>query len=153
MKEMFTEQMLQEIFDALERGETYGHSDGNTSIQVSPNSISIRYNSMPTNKDTEVSEFLSFCDRLDDDLFNEACESFSERELTSLQEALDTDDYKNTIKVFTTRVREIANNNLTRIINEADVEIRHQESIIKEAQATIDELHHLLDEAYNKYTI
>lgn len=153
MKEMFTEQMLQEIFDALERGETYGHSDGNTSIQISPNSISIRYNSMPTNKDSEVSEFLSFCDSLDNDLFNEACESFSERELTSLQEALDTDDYKNTIKVFTTRVREIANNNLAKIINEADVEIRHQEAIIKEAQATIDELHRVLDEAYNKYTI
>ena len=153
MKEMFTEQMLQEIFDALERGETYGHSDGNTSIQVSPNSISIRYNSMPTNKDSEISEFLSFCDSLDDDLFNETCESFSERELTSLQDALDTDDYKNTIKVFTTRVREIANNNLTRIINEADVEIRQQEAIIKEAQVTIDELHNLLDEAYNKYTI
>lgn len=155
MKEMFTEKMLQEIFTALENGETYGYSDGNTSVEVSPNSISIRYNSMPKkeNKDAEIAKFLNFCDNLNDDLFSETCESFTDGELNELQEALDTDNYRNTINVFTTRVREIANNNLTQIINEADVEIRHQEEVIKEAQATIDELHHVLDEAYNKYTI
>mgnify|MGYP007119883116 CR=1 FL=1 len=90
---------------------------------------------------------------LNTNVFRLACTLKEEVDHKSLQEALDTDDYKNTIKVFTTRVREIANNNLTKIINEADVEIRHQEAIIKEAQATIDELHHSLDEAYNKYTI
>lgn len=155
MKEMFTEQMLQEIFTALENGETYGYSDGNTSVEISPNSISIRYNSMPkkSNRDEEVAKFLNFCDNLNDDLFTETCESFTEGELDALQEALDTDNYRNTIKVFTTRVREIANNRLAEIVNEADVEIRHQEEIIRNAHAVIDDIHKTLDEAHAKYTI
>ena len=155
MKEIFTEQMLQEIFSALEKGETYGYSDGNTAVEISPNSISIRYNSLPkrTNKDAEVTKFLNFCDNLNDDLFSETCESFTDGELDALQEALDTDNYRNTIKVFTTRVREIANNRLTEIVNDADVEIRHQEEIIRNAQAIIDDIHKTLDEAHAKYTI
>lgn len=155
MKEIFTEQMLQEIFSALEKGETYGYSDANTSVEISPNTISIRYNSMPkrTNKDAEVTKFLNFCDNLNDDLFSETCESFTDGELDALQEALDTDNYHNTIKVFTTRVREIANNKLAEIVNEADVEIRHQEEIIRNAQAVIDDIHKTLDEAHAKYNI
>ena len=155
MKEIFTEQMLQEIFSALEKGETYGYSDDNTAVEISPNTISIRYNSMPkrTNKDAEVTKFLNFCDNLNEDLFSETCESFTDGELDALQEALDTDNYRNTIKVFTTRVKEIANNKLTEIVNEADVEIRHQEEIIRNAQAIIDDIHKTLDEAHAKYTI
>lgn len=155
MKEIFTEQMLQEIFSALEKGETYGYSDGNTAVEISPNSISIRYNSIPkrTNKDAEVTKFLNFCDNLNDDLFSETCESFTNGELEALQEALDTDNYRNTIKVFTTRVKEIANNRLTEIVNDADVEIRHQEEIIRNAQAVIDDIHKTLDEAHAKYTL
>ena len=155
MKEIFTEQMLQEIFSALEKGETYGYSDGNTALEISPNSISIRYNSMSkrTNKDAEVAKFLNFCDNLNDDLFSETCESFTDGELDALQDALDTDNYRNTIKVFTTRVKEIANNKLAEIVNEADVEIRHQEEIIRNAQAVIDDIHKTLDEAHAKYTI
>lgn len=155
MKEMFTEKMLQEIFTALENGETYGYSDGNTSVEVSPNSISIRYNSMPKkeNKDAEIAKFLNFCDNLNDDLFSETCESFTDGELDELQEALDTDNYRNTIKVFTTRAKEIANNRLAEIVNEADVEIRHQEEIIRNAQAVIDDIHKTLDEAHAKYAL
>ena len=155
MNEILTEQMLQEIFSALEKGETYGYSDGNTAVEISPNSISIRYNSIPnrTNKDAEIAKFLNFCDNLNDDLFSETCESFTDGELTSLQEALDTDNYHNTIKVFTTRVKEIANNKLAEIVNEADVEIRHQEEIIRNARAVIDDIHKTLDEAHAKYTI
>ena len=155
MKEIFTVQMLQEIFSALEKGETYGYSDDNTTVEISPNTISIRYNSMPkrTNKDAEVTKFLNFCDNLNDDLFSETCESFTDGELDALQEALDTDNYRNTIKVFTTRAREIANNRLAEIVNEADVEIRHQEEIIRNAQAIIDDIHKTLDEAHAKYTI
>ena len=155
MKEIFTEQMLQEIFSALEKGETYGYSDGNTAIEISPNSISIRYNSVPkrTNKDAEVTKFLNFCDNLNDDLFSETCESFTDGELDALQEALDTDNYRTTIEVFTTRVREIANSRLAEIVNEADVEIRHQEEVIRNAQAVIDDIHKTLDEAHAKYAI
>lgn len=155
MKEIFTEQMLQEIFTALEKGETYGYSDGNTALEISPNSISIRYNSMPkrSNKDSEIAKFLNFCDNMSDDLFTETCESFTDGELNTLQEMLDTDKYRTTIEVFTTRVKEIANNRLTEIVNDADVEIRHQEEIIKNAQAVIEDIHKTLDEAHAKYAI
>lgn len=155
MNEIFSEKMLQEIFTALENGETYGYSDGNTALEISPNSISIRYNSMPkrSNKDSEVAKFLNFCDNLSDDLFTETCESFTDGELNTLQEMLDTDKYRTTIEVFTTRVKEIANNRLTEIVNDADVEIRHQEEIIKNAQAVIEDIHKTLDEAHAKYAI
>lgn len=155
MNEIFSEKMLQEIFTALEKGETYGYSDGNTALEISPNSISIRYNSMPkrSNKDSEIAKFLNFCDNLSDDLFTETCESFTDGELNTLQEMLDTDKYRTTIEVFTTRVKEIANNRLTEIVNDADVEIRHQEEIIKNAQAVIEDIHKTLDEAHAKYAI
>lgn len=155
MNEIFSEKMLQEIFTALENGETYGYSDGNTMIEVSPNGISIRYNSMPkrSNKDSEVTEFLNFCDNLADDLFTETCESFTDGELNTLQEMLDTEKYRTTIEVFTTRVKEIANNKLAEIVNEADIEIRHQEQIIRNAQAVIDDIHKTLDEAHVKYAL
>lgn len=155
MNEIFSEKMLQEIFTALENGETYGYSDGNTALEISPNSISIRYNSMPkkSNKDSEIAKFLNFCDNLSDDLFTETCESFTDKELNTLQEMLDTDKYRTTIEVFTTRVKEIANNKLTEIVNDADVEIRHQEEIIKNAQAVIEDIHRELDEAHAKYAI
>ena len=155
MNEIFSEKMLQEIFTALENGETYGYSDGNTTVEVSPNGISIRYNSMPkrSNKDSEIAEFLNFCDNLSDDLFTETCESFTDGELNALQEMLDTDKYRTAINVFTTRVREIANNRLAEIVNDADVEIRHQEEVIRNAQAIIEDIHKTLDEAHAKYTI
>lgn len=157
MKEILSDKMLNEIFTALERGEEYGYSDGNTSVRVSPRGISIQYVSTPKKetsiKDREVTEFLNFCDSINDDLFTETCESFSDSELNYLQENLDTDNYRHTIKIFTTRVREIANNKLTEIINDADVEIRHQENIIRNAQAVIDDIHKTLDEAHAKYTL
>jgi hypothetical protein len=161
MKEILTDKMLHEIFEALQRGETYGYSDGNTSVQVTPNSISIQYNSMPavrtnvaaSNKDKEITEFLNFCDSINDDLFVEVCETFSNDELYNLQTALDTDNYKNTIKVFSTRVGEVAHSRLTEICNDADAEIRHQEEVIRNAQAIIEDIHKELDKAHAKYAL
>ena len=161
MNEILNDKMLHEIFEALQRGESYGYSDGNTSVEVTPNSISIQYSStknpnchsVKSNKDKEVKEFLNFCDRINDDLFVEVCETFSDEELYNLQTDLDTDNYRNTIKVFSSRVGEVANNRLTEIVNDADVEIRHQENIIKNAKAVIEDIHNTLDEAYAKYAI
>ena len=155
MKEILTDKMLQEIFTALAKGETYGYSDGNMSVQVSPNSIQINYSSTPkrTNKDVEVTEFLKFCDNLHEDLFVEVCETFADGELEALEKDLDTDNYQNTIKVFTTRVGEVANNKLTEICNAADAEIRRQELIIKDAQAAINDIHSELDKAITIYSI
>lgn len=155
MKEILTDEMLHEMFSALERGEEWGYCDGNTSIQVGPSRISINYHSTPevSNKDKEVARFLNFCDEIHNDLFVEVCDSFEDSELDKLQKDLDTDNYQNTIKVFTTRAREIANSRLTEICNEADAEIRHQEEIIKAAKQTIEIMHKDLDEAYTKYAL
>ena len=155
MKEILTDKMLQEIFTALAKGETYSYSDGNVAVRVSPNSIQINYSSTPkrTNKDVEVTEFLKFCDNLHEDLFVEVCETFADGELEALEKDLDTDNYQNTIKVFTTRVGEVANNKLTEICNAADAEIRRQELIIKDAQAVIDDIHSELDRAIAVYSI
>ena len=74
MKEILTEKMLHDIFKALEKGEQYEYSDGNTQITINPNGISIQYQS--NTSETEVEDFLNYCDNLDDELFIEVCESF-----------------------------------------------------------------------------
>lgn len=155
MNEILTDKMLQEIFSALQKGETYNYSNENMSIKVSPNGMSINYKSAPKkpNRDVEVNKFLDFCDNLHDDLFIEVCESFADGELDQLQRNLDTDNYRETIKIFTTRAREIAGSRLAEIVNDADAEIRRQEAIIKKAQTTIKDIHSSLDEAHTKYSI
>ena len=153
MKEILTPQMLQEIFSALEKGEAYNYSDANTSVQITPNSLSIMYNCAQDAHDKDVSIFLNFCDALHDDLFVETCESFEEGELKKLQDDLDTPNYKNTINIFTQRVREIANNRLNQIINEADAEIKAHQAAITKAEQAIDQIHHELDEAVKKYSL
>lgn len=155
MNEILNDKMLQEIFSALEKGETFNYSDDNTSLSVSPNGLSLQFKSVSkkTVKDKEVAEFLNFCDNLHDDLFTEVCETFEDAELEKLQNDLDTDNYRNTIKVFSTRVGEVADNRLTEIVNAADAEICRQEKVIKNAQAIIDDIHAELDRAYDKYAI
>ena len=153
MKEILTPQMLQEIFSALEKGEAYNYSDANTSVQITPNSLSIMYNSVPDTHDEDVTLFLNFCDSLHDELFVETCESFGEGELKKLQDDLDTPNYKNTINVFTERVREVANNRLNQIINEADSEIKAHQTAITKAEQAIENIHRALDEAVKKYSL
>ena len=153
MKELLTPQMLQEIFSALEKGEAYNYSDANTSVQITPNSLSIMYNSVPDTHDKDVTLFLNFCEKLHDDLFIETCESFEEGELKKLQDDLDTPNYKNTINVFTTRVREVANNRLNQIINEADAEIKAHSAAIAKSEQAIEQIHRALDEAIKKYSL
>ena len=151
MKEILTDKMLHEIFTALEKGESFEYSDGNTQISINPHGISIQYQSNVN--DAEIEDFLQYCNHLDDDLFIEVCESFQENELESLQKQLDTPEYKEAIQIFTQRVKEVANNRLTEIINTADAELTHQEQIIKTARQTIEDIHKELDAAHAKYTI
>lgn len=156
MNEILTDKMLHEIFEAISRGESYGYSDGNNSIEVTPNSIRINFKSkpaVPSTKDRDVATFLNFCDSLNDDLFVEVCETFSNEELTRLQNNLDTDHYQETIKIFSTRVGEVAHNRLAEICNAADSEIRRQEMIIENAKKAIEDIHQELDEAHAKYAL
>lgn len=147
------EKMLKEIFNALEKGETFNYSDNNTIFSISPNGISIQYQNNTTTKKDEVEKFLKYCDRIDDELFIEVCESFEDGELIKLQEQLDTDNYKETIKIFTKRIKEVANNKLTEIVNAANSEIERQELNIKNAQAIIDDIHADLDRLQSKYLV
>lgn len=151
MKEILTDKMLHEIFTALEKGESFEYSDGNTQISINPHGISIQYKSNVN--DAEIEDFLQYCNHLDDDLFIEVCESFQDNELERLQQQLDTPEYKEAIQIFTQRVKEVANNRLTEIINAADAELTRQEQIIKTARQAIEDIHKELDAAHAKYTI
>lgn len=151
MREILTDKMLHEIFKALEKGEQYEYSDANTQISINPHGISIQYKSSTDTR--EVEDFLRYCDRLDDELFIEVCESFESDELSKLQDQLDTPDYKETISTFTQRVKEIAHSRLTEIINAADAEIKRQEQIMADARQAIEEIHKELDAANAKYNV
>lgn len=157
MKEVITEKMLHEIFTALERGENYSYSDGNTELIIGPNSLSLRYKSETPKKedikDKEVNEFLKYCEGIDDELFKEVCDTFDEGQLNELETSLDTDNYKNTIELFTQRIKEVAASRLAEICNAADAEIRRQELIIKDAHKAIDNIHKELDEAQRMYRV
>ena len=143
MKEILSDKMLHELFVALEKGEPFEYSDANTQISINPHGISIQYKT--TVDAREIENFLQYCDQLNDDLFVEVCESFSENELEELQNQLDTPNYRNTI--------EVANNKLAEIINDADAEIKRQEQIIANAHQVIEDIHRELDEATTKYNV
>ena len=155
MKELLPEKALNEMIKALMRGEDYSYQDDNTNVHITPNGISIQYSShkKEDHKEQEVNEFLQFVDKLDDTLFTEVCESFPPTELNRLQKELDTGNYRNTIKVFTNRAKEIAEKKLQDVITTADIELRKQEDIIKNARAIIKDIHSELDEAIRKYTL
>lgn len=155
MKTILSDQLLEQVISALAKGENFDYSDENTQVHVAPNGVSITYKSSikRDDKDVKVNRFLSFCEELDDELFIEICESFEAGELEKLQHDLDTDNYEHSIQVFTQRAKEIAASKLEQIINEADIEIKINEKIIKEAQDAIEDLHARLDEAYSKYTL
>lgn len=155
MKEFLSEQMFQEMWEALQRGETYNYSDANTAMSISPNGLSIQYTypAKQSLQDNEVQEFLDYCSRIDADVFTEACESFEPGELKAMEDALDTPDYKNTIDTFTQRVRSVANTHLSKITNDAYVAIAQQEEIINQAQRTIEAIREKVDHSSKKYQI
>ena len=52
MFNVFSEKMLTEMFNALQKGEQYNYSDDNMQISISPNGIKVQYSSEPkVNKD------------------------------------------------------------------------------------------------------
>lgn len=154
MKGILSQDVFEQMFKAISNGEVFTHKDANTEISVSPNGISIQYQSTPVknSKDKEVNAFFDYCNNLDDDFFVEICESFADGELEFLQEQLDTDDYQKTIDTFTTRIKEVGNTRLSEIINAYDAEIKIQEHKIESAKKRIAEIHTELDKATRKYT-
>lgn len=157
MFNVFSEKMLTEMFNALQKGEQYNYSDGNTQISISPNGIKVQYSSEPkvkkdNTKETAVNKFLTYCDKLDDEFFVEVCDTFTGAEIEKLQEQLDTDDYQKTIDILTSRIKEVGNTRLSEIINDYDAEIKIQEHKIESAKKRIAEIHTELDKATRKYT-
>ena len=159
MFNIFSEKMLTEMFNALQNGEQYNYSDDNTQISINPNGIKIQYNSNKnvnktdkTDKEKKVQQFLSYCDKLDDEFFVEVCDTFTGEEIEKLQAQLDTDDYQKTIDIFTTRIKEVGNTRLSEIINAYEAEIKLQEHKIESAKKRIAEIHNELAEVTRKYT-
>ena len=151
MKELLSNAVLHEMYEALSKGENFNYADDNTVISVSPNGISIQYQ---TNVDTKQRDkFIEYCNSLDDDLFVEVCDTFEEGELDNLQQMLDTNKYEVAIDTFVNRVKEVASSKLTKVINEADAEIKRQEQIIAQANLAIEEIHKELEEAHKKYSV
>lgn len=156
MFNVFSEKMLTEMFNALQKGEQYNYSDDKMQISVSPNGIKVQYSSEPkVNKDnvkeTAVNNFLAYCDKLDDEFFVEVCDTFTGAEIEKLQEQLDTDDYQKTIDTFTTRIKEVGNTRLSEIINAYEAEIKIQERKIESAKNRIAEIQTEWNKATRKY--
>lgn len=155
MKELLSDTLLHEMYEALSKGESFNYADANTIISVSPNGISIQYqtNVEPTIDIDRRDKFIDYCNSLDDDLFVEVCDTFDDGELDNLQKMLDTNKYEVAINTFVNRVKEVASSKLSQVINEADVEIKRQEQIIAQANLAIEEIHKELEEAHKKYSV
>lgn len=158
MKELLSDTLLHEMYEALSKGESFNYADASTMISVSPNGISIQYQtSVDTKQDTvdidQRDKFIDYCNNLDDDLFVEVCDTFEDGELENLQKMLDTNKYEVAINTFVNRVKEVASSKLTKVINEADVEIKRQEQIITQANLAIEEIHKELEEVHKKYSV
>lgn len=155
MKELLSDTLLHEMYEALSKGESFNYADANTMISISPNGISIQYQTkVDTKQDIDKRDkFIDYCNHLDDDLFVEVCNTFEEGELDNLQQMLDTNKYEVAIDTFVNRVKEVASSKLTKVINEADVELKRQEQIITQANLAIEEIHKELEEAHKKYSV
>lgn len=161
MKEILTIDLLQKLLTALEKNEPFAYKDGNTEIRIEPNKAYIKYSNFESSEQEQeqeqenkaVVEFLNYCDTLNDDLFIEVCESFKDDELKQLQDNLDTDKYQESIDTFTTRVEEIAESRLAKIINESTAEIENLEKVIADSYASIESIRKEIKEAYAKYSI
>lgn len=151
MKELLSDALLHEMYETLSKGESFNYADANTVISVSPNGISIQYQTKVDTKQRD--KFIDYCNHLDDELFVEVCDTFEDGELDNLQQMLDTNKYEVAINTFVNRVKEVASSKLTKVINEADAEIKRQEQIIAQANLAIEEIHKELEEAHKKYSV
>jgi hypothetical protein len=153
MKELLSDTLLHEMYEALSKGESFNYADANTVISVSPNGISIQYQTKVEPTIDRRDKFIDYCNSLDDDLFVEVCDTFDNGELDTIQKMLDTNKYEVAINTFINRVKEVASSKLTKVINEADAEIKRQEQIIAQANLAIEEIHKELEEAHKKYSV
>jgi hypothetical protein len=156
MKELLSDTLLREMYEALSKGESFNYADANTMISVSPNGISIQYQTKVDTKQATIDQrdkFIDYCNHLDDDLFVEVCDTFEDGELENLQQMLDTNKYEVAINTFVNRVKEVASSKLSKVINEADAEIKRQEQLIAQAHLAIEEIHKELEEAHKKYSV
>ena len=153
MTEFLTNEMLQEMISAVMNGEEFNYTNGDTAVHVTPNGISITYKYSHSAKEKAIKEFMDSCDKMDDVLFVEVCESFEPGELDQLQKDLDTENYSNAIFTFMMRTKTVANDRMNQILNEAHAEITAQEKRIEKAKAAIDEIHKDLETAYARYAL
>lgn len=145
LSEILTDEMLTDIFNKLKKNETYEYSDNNMQFNISPTGISIQYKSESPKKEDDIKiasieKFTEFCENIDDELFIDICDSFKDEELHKLSRNLNSDNYQDTISIFTKRAKKIAHEKFEEIIKSAHGEIERQKLIIANANNTIDEI-------------
>lgn len=142
---------LNELIEALEQHKPYNYSDDNTTVKVTPNSVYISYNNYkPVDK---RQEFLDFCDNLDDELFTTVCDSFAPGELKELQSQLDSDNYQNTIDIFTDRVKTISAKIKQEKLAPLYKELAHHQDVLYKTQEIVDALKAEIKSIIKKYSI
>ena len=134
--------MLRDIITTIKLGKPFKYQDEFMTLIINPDP-----------QETEISEFLKYCENISDDLFIEICESFEDGELNQLQKQLDTENYKDTINTFKSRAKELAERHLTEITNSLYAEKSKLENIIFDAKYRIDNICKELEHANNKYNV
>lgn len=145
MKNILTDEVINDIVKALEQGGSYEYSKNPVYIKVTPNEIYIKYKDM-----TDIQKFYDYVESLDDDLFIEVCESFGEGELNALHEKLEDSD---SIKIFTNRVKDIASKKMLEELSELEQYKKELESIIEESKKELIDVHDQINLVCKKYAV
>lgn len=111
MDEKIITQLIKELFESVEEMHEEYTENGVTyalDVKKEGNTLNIKI-TLPENQDKK--EFENFVDELDDDLYEEVIDSL-ENEIGDLTKLYETEAYKDVIKIFKHRVKEIAQNRI-----------------------------------------
>lgn len=145
MKNILTDEIINDIVKALEQGKSYEYSNNPVYINITPNEIYIKYKDI-----TPRQKFIDYVESLDDELFVEVCESFQEGELNNLSENLDNSD---SIQTFKDRVKEIASKRMIEELSELEKSKLELESVIEESKKELVEIHDQINSICKKYAV
>jgi SepF-like predicted cell division protein (DUF552 family) len=145
MKNILTEEVINDIVKALEQGKSYEYSNNPIYINITPNEIHIKYKDI-----TPRQKFVDYVESLDDELFVEVCESFQEGELKDLNENLENDD---SVQVFKNRVKEIASRKMIEELSDLEKYKSELESVIEESKKELVEVHDQINSICKKYAV
>ena len=114
-QEELLKSLIRELFALNELHQEYHDKDINYVIDSKKEGNKLTLNiTLKENKDKK--EFEKWVNELDDDIFSEVWEALSKEDsLHSLDEIYNSDDYKEVIKKFKNKTREIASNKISKL--------------------------------------